>query len=292
MLPAKLILGTVQFGMPYGVNNRSGQPTQEQVFDILDLARTAGIQTLDTAEDYGSSQTVIGEYNRQLGDTPGFNIISKLSPRITDAGIVIQNVRQTLSVLQIRSLEGYLFHKFENFIKYPDLLRELIVLRDQGHIKKIGVSVYDDKELAAVLDNSYIDIVQAPFNLLDNLTLKKRFLEEAKSKGKEIHVRSVFLQGLFFMEEQNIPLKIRELWPYIYRAKQIAAEAGVSIEQLALQYVYRNSLVDKVLIGIDSREHLQQSIDSISVSLPEEIFREIDKIVVKETVLLYPINWK
>lgn len=291
MLPTKLILGTVQFGMSYGINNKTGKPLKNSVFEILDTAYENGINTLDTAEDYGDSQNVIGEYNVLNSQRGRFELISKLSSGILDPVHLAHNISVTLSTLNVPFLEGYLFHKYDSYSKSPAFLKELMGLKEKGLIRKIGVSIYGIEDLDKLIGDPHIDIIQLPYNLLDNHNHKQALLERLKAAGKEIHVRSVFLQGLFFMQGNNIPEKLILLRPYLLQVKQIAEGAGVSIEKLALQYVYRDPLVDKVLIGVDSKEQLLKSIEAIRDEVPNELFAEVDKITVKEKHLLYPINW-
>lgn len=288
----KLVLGTVQFGMPYGINNQTGQPEAAVVNEILDFALEQGINTLDTAEAYGISQQVLGNYIATRKEH-NLHIISKLSPNIIDVKQLEANLLNTISTLQTGKLDGYLFHSFANFLRYPALMTKLIQLKERGLIGKIGVSIYaEQEELAAVINNPFIEIVQLPFNLLDNNSLKLKVFEQLKDSGKEIHARSVFLQGAFFIREALLPQSIQPLAPYLHTIRELAAGAGVTIEQLALQYVYRHPLLDKVLIGIDSKDQLGKSIEAIKTAIPEDLFREVDKIRVKETSYLYPKNWK
>lgn len=291
MLPTKLILGTVQFGMPYGINNKNGKPLKESVFEILNTAYENGIETLDTAEDYGDSQDVIGQYNDLNAQSKRFELISKLSSRILDPAQLDHNISVTLSKLNVPFLEGYLFHRYDSYSKNPAFLKELVCLKEKGLIRKIGVSIYGIEDLEKLIHDPHIDILQLPYNLLDNRNHKQEILERLKAAGKEIHVRSVFLQGLFFMEDTIIPAKLVPLRPYLQQMKLVADAAELSIEKLALQYVYRNPLVDKVLIGVDSKEHLLKSIEAIRDNIADELFNEVDKITVKEKHLLYPINW-
>lgn len=289
----KVILGTVQFGTRYGINNQGGQPSTSRVFEIFDFARKVGIACLDTAEDYGTAQQVIGEYHLTHihHKQRSFDIISKLSHNFN--GISIEkHLRSSLEILKIPNLEGYLFHSYFMFKDSPELLEELLELREHGLIKKIGVSIYTNEQLSDLIQNESCDIIQIPLNLLDNLTQKGDLLEKAKTAGKEIHVRSVYLQGLFFMDASLIPGRLHPLVPYLNQIKCLAEEASISLSSLALQYIVNNPNVDKMLIGVDSVEQLIENVEALSTPLDKAIFKEIDKIQVKETLLLNPVNWK
>ncbi|NLU94397.1 aldo/keto reductase [Chitinophaga sp. Ak27] len=288
---SKLILGTVQFGTRYGINNQAGQPTASSVFKIFDVARNAGVVNLDTAEDYGTAQQIIGDYhaNHDLGDR--FEVISKISHGFV-GGSIEGHLLDSLSVLKLHILEGYLFHNYQMYRNSPELLTALVGLKERGWVKKIGVSVYSNEQIAAAITDRQCDIIQIPFNLLDNFTQKGYLLEKAKELGKEIHVRSVYLQGLFFMESSLIPAYLRPLEPYLSKIKALAEEAAVNLESLALQYIAENEHIDKMLIGVDSVEQLTENISALSAPLDKAIFKEIDKIKVQETPLLNPVNWK
>ncbi|QJB34114.1 aldo/keto reductase [Chitinophaga oryzae] len=287
----KLILGTVQFGLSYGISNRNGQPQPGEVFEILRVARKTGIETLDTAEDYGSAQELIGQYHNSREKNSSFDVISKISHEFGSQS-VSDHVKQTLSVLALTTLEAYLFHSFRMYKASPELLNELVSLKGKGMIRKLGVSIYTNDELLEVIEDDRCDVIQVPYNLLDNSSQKGALLEKAKAAGKELHVRSVYLQGLFFMCPEQIPRNLLPLVPYLKKIEEIARGHAVDMGTLSLQYVYNNPLIDKVLIGVDTVEQLTHNIDGLKVPLDRSVFSEIDKILVKEPHLLNPVNWK
>ena len=197
---SKLILGTVQFGLHYGVNNTAGKPSKENIKSILDSAYNSGIQLLDTAEAYGDSQNTIGEYHNN--STNKFNVITKFSSNTEGFSLnIIERVYNNLKILDIDKLYCYMFHSFDDFNKYFEKYRkELLILKRDGIINNIGVSLYSNDELERVLKFNEITLVQLPFNLLDNNNKRGNIIKKAKAKGIEIHTRSTFLQGLFFFE--------------------------------------------------------------------------------------------
>ncbi|MBC9933799.1 aldo/keto reductase [Chitinophaga qingshengii] len=287
----KLVLGTVQFGLNYGISNKNGQPQPEDVFEILKFARRIGIETLDTAEDYGSAQELIGRYHTTQKVEEEFGIISKMSSKF-DTYSLAEHVKRTLSVLEIRSLEAYLFHNFRMYKESPGLLNELVVMKNQGLMRKVGVSIYTNEELLEVIQDDRCDVIQIPYNLLDNSAQKGILLEKAKTAGKELHVRSVYLQGLFFMSPEQIPQNLVPLAPYLKKIAQIAKDLSVDMNTLALQYVHNNAYIDKILIGVDTVEQLACNMEGLKIPLDKSVFSEIDKILVKESRLLNPVNWK
>lgn len=285
----KIALGTAQFGLPYGINNKKGQLTLEESIEILDYAGEAGIDTLDTAMHYGNALEVIGHYH-QYGKHR-FKIISKFQEK--DNFVLATHVARTLKALQISFLEGLLCHSFDFFIKDKALRTQLYGLKKEGIVKKIGISIYSKIQLEYLLDNDFhFDIVQLPYNLLDNYTIKGNLIKKAAEKGIEVHARSTFLQGLFFKTITNFPSKIQALRPYVQELKKIAKEWKIPMHEMALNYTLVNEHIHKVIIGIDSLQQLKHNLDSVyTEQLSNKLLSNIHRITVKKPALLQPINW-
>ena len=191
-LCSKTILGTVQFGLDYGVNNVEGKPSVETVKKILDIGYSKGIGILDTAEAYGDSQEIIGRYHKQADNK--FKIITKFSAFRKDLpDKIIERVESNIKTLNIDTLYCYMYHSFLDFITFYE--RDICGIRElkiTGLIRKLGVSVYTNEELEKVLEFKEVDIIQLPFNLFDNNNLRGKIMMKAKSNGIEIHTRSTF----------------------------------------------------------------------------------------------------
>lgn len=282
-----IILGTVQFGLDYGINNRVGKPSLEQVFEMLDYASLQGVKILDTAEAYGNAAELLGEYNKS---NPGVFLINSKFKKGNFS--IREQLNHSLDSLYIQKLNTYFFHSFQDFKKYPELLHELVELKKEKRIIKIGLSVYDNEEFKTSIENTAIDVIQIPFNLLDNFALRGELLQQAEAIGKEIQIRSVFLQGLFFKRLNEMPSQLSKLIPYLQKVNEIANLNNLTIEQLALQYAYSQPEIDHVIIGIDNIEQLKRNLAFTQETLPESITQSINKILVKEIELLYPKNWK
>jgi len=287
---SKLILGTVQFGLNYGVNNTVGKPSKENIKSILDSAYNSGIQLLDTAEAYGDSQNKIGEYHNN--STNKFNVITKFSSNVEEFSLnIIERVHNNLKILDVDKLYCYMFHSFDDFENYFDNYRkDLLLLKKHGIIDNIGVSVYTNNELESVLKFDEISLVQLPFNLLDNDNKRRSILKKAKIKGIEVHTRSVFLQGLFFKKTSELGDKIKPLEPYL-RSLNDLCDKDYKINDLALNYVCNKKNIDRVLIGVDNVVQLKANIASEKRNIQKEIFKKIEAIDVKEIELLNPSNW-
>jgi aryl-alcohol dehydrogenase-like predicted oxidoreductase len=287
---SKLILGTVQFGLNYGINNIVGKPSKKNIKSILDSAYNNGIQLLDTAEAYGDSQNKIGEYHNN--STNKFNVITKFSSNAEGFSLnIIERVHNNLKILDVDKLYCYMFHSFDDFENhFENYRKELRLLKKNGIIDNIGVSVYTNNELESVLKFDEISLVQLPFNLLDNDNKRGDILKKAKVKGIEIHTRSVFLQGLFFKKISELGDKIKPLEPYL-RLLNDLCDKDYKINDLALNYVCNRKNIDRVLIGVDNVFQLKANIVSEKRNIQKEIFKKIEAIDVKEIELLNPSNW-
>lgn len=286
----KLVLGTVQIGLPYGINNSAGQIPFEKSLVLLEHAFASGISYLDTAEAYGNAHEIIGNYHESHLNQQ-FQILTKL-PHDFSAGVKEKFLKYA-EELHVNSIWGFSFHSFDTYQNTFEIVsEELTLLKKLGHIQKIGVSVYTNEEALIVLQNPLIDIIQLPFNLLDNMNLRQLILQEAKDKGVEVHVRSCFLQGLFFMDPKGGHPVACLLNTELVKIQSIAKKYAVSVNDLALNYVYQNPLIDKVLVGVDSSEQLQENLKSLDSNIPQEAFIEVNEITIKNLDLINPTLWK
>lgn len=287
----KIILGTVQFGLDYGINNSNGKPSQDIVNELLDAAFDKQVRVLDTAEAYGDSQEVIGRYHKQSANQ--FEIITKFSSARTDLPIDIkERVKANIETLGVDRLYCYMFHNYADFKAYYSAFENNILgLKEDGLIKKLGVSIYNNEELEDLLNYETIDVIQLPFNLLDNAKQRASALKVAKSKGIEIHTRSVFLQGLFFKDLATIPEKIKPISNSLKEIKEIAKSNDIELSRLAINYAYQQDFIDNVLIGVDTVKQLNENLQLIENPISKEVMGKIDEINIVEKLLLNPSNW-
>jgi uncharacterized protein len=283
----RFILGTVQFGLPYGINNTVGRPDQQTVYDILDLAFDKGILQLDSADAYGDAQQKIGGYMQVAGKR--FRVNGKF--RLDGKTSIEEQLQATLQQLGLPALNTYFYHRFEEMQINPGSLKQLARLKDQGRISSIGVSVYTNRELESSIESPHVDVIQLPFNLLDNASKRGALLKYAKERNKVVQVRSVFLQGLFFRSPDSFPAKLQPLSKYIKLLRELAEDNGLSMFDLALGYALNTAEVDQVIIGVDSKQQLMENLRVLSGKLATGLVQEIDAIQVVEDELLYPYNW-
>ena len=283
----KLILGTVQFGLDYGINNSAGLPSLDKVYSIFNQAY-GHILSLDTANGYGISEERIGKYHSEYPKSI-FNVNTKFSKgKIENPLGEVEVARNRLNVSIIDTM---MFHSLEDFDKNSEQIELLISEGKGSYFKKFGVSVYNIEELEKLKNISEVEVIQVSFNLLDNHLKKGAILSELKALGKEIHVRSCFLQGLFFKSPNSLDGNFKYATGYLNKINNIANKYNYSIGELALSYCISKVYIDKVLIGVDSTDQLKQNLSWASSKLGEEVEMEIDSIDVKEEVVLNPSKW-
>jgi len=281
----KLAIGTVQFGINYGINNKNGIPRDIDVSEIFDLSIKNNINYLDTSISYGNSEERISKLANNK-----FNIITK-SNNVKSSEELTSSILTSLSSLKTKSVYGFLFHNANNLIDNHDLWSTLVKFKNEKKVNKIGYSIYDTNQIDYLLDKGFIpDIVQLPYSLLDR-KFEKYFMKLNKL-GTEIHVRSVFLQGLYFMNNKKLPKKLWPLKKYLDSIDSICRKFNVSIGELALNFVNENKFIDKIIMGVDSSIQLNQNIQMIkNWDNKNDINKLINKIIVEEQDLLSPINW-
>ena len=282
----KLCLGTVQFGQNYGINNTVGLLGDVEIFEIFDYADQKGIKQLDTADAYGNALDVIGRYH--MYSSKKFLINSKFS----NLSISLESVlEKSLIRLHVDKLNLYQVHDYDKFEKNPNLHQQLIALKKSHLVDKIGVSVYSCEEMLKLSEFDFIDVIQFPFNLLDNHRQRQEAMKICVERGKTLHARSVFLQGLFYKDFDEYPDNLRKLLPYTKKLREISLEANIQMSQLALNYALQESDVDTLIIGVDSLTQLKENVENSLKLIPPSVIDEINKIHVKEAQLLFPKNW-
>lgn len=246
----KLALGTVQFGLDYGISNKKGKVSADEIDKILEYAREQEIDTLDTASLYGTSEEVLGHFN--LDD---FNVVTKTQriDKTLDRNQNFENFKQAFYSSQKKlgyiQLHGLLFHETDDLLSDGGLaLWDLIQdFKEKEYVRKIGVSVYTPRQLEEVLNLVDIDIVQLPLNILDQRFLP--ILPYLKEKNIEIHTRSTFLQGLLLMNPKEIHPYFEPILPVLEKLPQDRLAAALSF----VKNIYQ---IDKIVIGITSKNEL------------------------------------
>ncbi len=291
----KIGLGTVQIGLNYGVSNLYGKPGVEEIQNIFDAAVQAKIGFIDTAPAYGNAEETIG------GVFPNgcpFKVISKTPVLVkekfnkADRAFVIDAVKSSLSKLNLSSIYGILLHN-------PDCLfrsgREYIIdalqtLKAKGLVKKIGVSVYDEAELDQILKQFLPDIIQLPLSPLDQRLIRSGHIDQLKHNDVEVHVRSIFLQGLLLMEPHKIPKPLIALTSDIVKFQDFVFENEMTPLSGCLMFGLQNNSIDVVVVGSNNSLELSEIITSVK-TLPANRL-DFSNLASDRIDLLNPASWQ
>ena len=247
---SQLILGTVQFGLDYGITNSSGEIPDQVVQQMLVFAEEHDIRIFDTAADYGNSQYRLGQL-APIGNSNRY--VTKFSLPTDGSSPTQENVySDSMKLLQVEKLHGVLFHKLED-LRDSRLEKTLEILRagrDAGILSKIGVSIYNRADLELALEVfPDLNLLQLPANVLDMNLLESDEVHKLKSRGVEIHVRSVFLQGLLLTSPSQLSDFFEPLKPALIKLQNVAAKTGKSVLELVLAKIRHHRYVDAVLVG-------------------------------------------
>ena len=278
----KLALGTVQFGLDYGISNVNGKVVFEEAVKILNYSKVNNINTLDTAPGYGNSEKVLGKIG-----VKDFCIVTKTSPLKLGVDNVIKSFYQSLRNLNSSSLDGLLIHNIDEVKdkKFEILYKELLKLKQDKLINKIGFSVYMPEQVTFLLSNFDFDLIQVPINVFDTRLIDDGQLHTLKTKKIEIHARSIFLQGLllnFHKLDYYFSKWINQFNSY----QKMVYASDLSLLEYALNFVINIQEVDKVLVGVDSEKQLKEIIKAI------EFKRSVQAYPLNDIDLLNPSLWK
>lgn len=245
----KIGIGTVQFGLQYGIKNVYGQTSKEEVKKILKIASEKGITIIDTAHAYGISESVLGEQNLSQ-----FDIVSKFTANTSDS--LNEQLHDSLKRLNKTSIYAYLSHSVENLIKNPCLIHTLNKLKEKSIVTKIGCSFNHSREIEMIQRIGFKpDLIQIPFNIFDNRF--KEYAIQAKEWNCEVHSRSSFLQGLFFCNTQQLHPFFTPLIKDIDKLQMF----GDNLVNMLLSYCANQPFIDVVIIGVDNSIQFEQNIN-------------------------------
>lgn len=268
----KLVLGTVQLGMKYGLNNTHGQPTQEESFAILDAALAGGIDTFDTAYAYGTAEDVLGAWIKERGLAGSVRIISKMKPHALNeypdgtkaVDVVRMELEKSLKRLNVESLDGYLFHS-PYYIYLSHMVEGMRKAKEAGLVKNVGVSVYDEAEALQAVELG-VDYVQVPYNVFDQRLDATDFFDIAKKNKVTVFARSPFLQGLLLMRPDQLPEHLSHIRPHLEQFTDIITRHQVPPAEAALLFAKEHSQADYIVFGVDTSAQLTEDVDIIARS--------------------------
>ncbi len=279
----KLAIGTVQFGLDYGISNKAGKTPINEVKNILQTAKNAGINTLDTSPAYGNSEQILGDTT----DSYNWHIITKTA-RFTSVDSVINYFKKSLKNLNKQSVYGLLIHNANDIYQdnFKKLYKKLTTLKQQGIIKKLGFSTYTSKQVDFLLENFNFDIIQVPINVFDQRLIKGGQLQKLKQKNIEIHARSIFLQGLL-LEKTNYAY-FTNWQPHFKHYFATLNKHCVSPLSACLNFVLSLKELDKILVGVINSRQLTK----IIIASNNQINLNYDQFINHDKFLINPALWK
>jgi len=284
----RLSLGTAQFGLDYGVTNQDGKISLEDAGSIISYAYDSGIDSLDTAFLYGSSQKVLG-----IIGIDQWNVYTKL-PELPHEALnctkwVIDMVYEALSVMRVDRLKGVYLHR-PNVLCGPhgeDIYKALNYLLEKKVIEGVGISIYSPAELDEMIHLFPINLVQAPFNPIDDRMITSGWINKLKEMNIELHARSIFLQGLLLAGKESIPNQFVRWNPLFRKWHEWLAEKNLSPLEACLRYALGYSQIDKVVIGVNNLSHIKEILSAV-----DDGFLEISgELRCQDLDLINPSHW-
>jgi len=285
----ELALGTAQWGMPYGIANRAGQPSMSEIERMLTAARAAGVRTLDTAPAYGSAEEVIGSL---AGEDPYWTVMTKLSPDLDGAASARASLALSRQAVRRSRLDVVVLHRAEHRRAYAGAVWEVVMAeRAAGGIDRVGISAHGPGEATEALADPDVEVVQVAASLLDQRLARAGFFAKAAEVGKHVIVRSVFLQGVAHLPVEELPPRLAGLAEPLGAIDSWAAGHGV--DRAAAFLGYASSLgAQHVLVGCEAIGQLEENLRWWSNALPPAQAREVAELVpALPTQLIDPATW-
>lgn len=296
-------MGTVQLGQLYGISNKTGKPNESEALKIVTYGVSKGINSIDTAPVYGSSERLIGKFiieqKKVGGKVP--EIITKL-PVIDVKGEsykqvykrVEQQVISSLSHLNRSSIDIYLLHvKFDSRVFDERMINSLRELKKKGMIKKMGASVYNPVQVKKLLELGCFDVVQVPVNVLDQRLIHTGLLDQLAKAKIEVFARSIYLQGLFFLKSDELPDHLKGAKEPLEKFHNLALESGIKPSILAMLFVRDLPGVRKIIVGCETVDQLKRNIERINLPRLPSTVVETAKKRFKDTpeLVITPALW-
>ena len=258
---SKLGIGTVQFGLDYGISNRVGKIPSKEVHNILQLASKAGVTLLDTAPQYGDSEQVLGSV---LPKGHQFQIVTKTPDFKTNKihqenGVTLKKTfHQSLENLSMKSFYSLMIHLSDDLLTPGGeyLFEAMEKLKSNGLVEKIGVSVYSAAQIDLIMDRFSIDLIQVPVNILDQRLIQSGHLKALKQAGVEIHARSIFLQGLLLMDLDVLPAYFSSIRQHLKEFHADCIRENISPVFVCLDFILNHPEIDRVITGVCSKKEL------------------------------------
>lgn len=287
----KLTLGTVQFGLEYGISNKNGKVSTEEIETILDFASSHGIAELDTAVAYGESEILLGQKANGR-----FDISTKL-PKLTES--LGANIREW-AIIQIESsLERLKINQINTlFLHDSSILREsnafdlyevIMDFKSKNYIKNFGLSIYSYHELAIIPSDIEYQRIQCPINVFDQSLIQSGWMEKLSKRGVEIQARSIFLQGLLLMNQKNRPSYFSKWNQHLSKWDEWLESNKISPVNACIQFLKTIPDVSNIVFGVDSLIQLKEIISYFQVNYKVAFPGHLAS---NDEDLIFPFKWQ
>jgi aryl-alcohol dehydrogenase-like predicted oxidoreductase len=258
-----LALGTVQLGLPYGVANGTGQPSREAALEILETAWRRGIRCFDSAQAYGSSEALIGDFARG-GRSDGLRVVTKLHPDARGESVsrILDRIARSREQLGVKKIWGLMLHREEMLASWhSDLGRALRQAVEREWVGRLGLSAYSCEAVERTLAVQEMELVQMPANVFDRRLHRSGLLPRLAGAGRTVFVRSIYLQGLVLMDPAQVPPGIPRGAEAVRAIEQFCAKNSLERAAFAMRYA-RQTLPGAVLVvGAETAEQVDRNCD-------------------------------
>jgi aryl-alcohol dehydrogenase-like predicted oxidoreductase len=291
---SRLVLGTAQLGMPYGIANRTGKPDFETAVSLIKTAWEHGIREFDTAQAYGESEAILGRAFAALGISNDARIITKLDSKFDPQGQHLKRaVDLSLERLQIPTLYGLMLHR-EDWLDHlsdglEETLRALVV---GGTVRHLGVSLYTPAKALRALESEILEMIQVPANILDRRFANAGVFKLADEKGKQVYIRSVFLQGLLLMSPDELPFHMAFIKPTLGKIDSLCEQYNYTPQKAALLYIKAKYPRARIIFGAESLAQLEQNLNIWKDNLTSiDEINEFNRLSIADERILNPSFW-
>lgn len=264
---SKMSLGTVQFGLHYGIANNDGKPSEELSHQMIDTALSLGITSIDTARAYGDSEDIIGRYfKNSKKDLPFTSTKVAIEPDVDPAIFekhIIESVETSLEKLGVSKVNNIMLHDSEWMYDYGDRLSKYFGdLVKRGYCDMVGISMYSGEDIDKMLEYDVFTSTQIPLSIFDQRLINSGHVQKLSDRNFTVFVRSVFLQGLFFLDPAKIsdPILVEHALPRILKLHELCEKEGLTVAEMAITFLRDLPGITSLVLGADNPEQIKANI--------------------------------
>ena len=258
---SRLILGTAQLGFDYGIANATGKPSSVHALEILTAAWLNGVRFFDTAQSYGDSERILGEFLSSASGLADARIITKLRDiPAANRDVIRAQVRDSIQRLGGRPLWALLLHKEQNLEEWQHGLGEILLeLKADGLVENLGVSIYTEHFARSALAIDELDIIQMPGSVFDRRMHRSGLVQAAHNCGKFVMLRSIYLQGLAMLEPGRVPRSIPHAVDAVTAFNEFCQRAGRPLDEMAFRYVRARFPTANYVMGAETEAQVRRN---------------------------------